>query len=190
MTDWNSIYLPLLNTRDIISTIQKALNPDAVLFRRRLKLERRFYVTGGPNHVWASDGHDKLLPCGILIYGFVDCWSRKILGLYAHVTNSDPRHVALWYLGLVKKYGGIPKKLTTDRGTETIALAGHQLHLGRTYGDNPAQHNQYHRYVPSTANVKIECLWGHMTDGLTGNLKADIEFHKANDYDEHDQLQR
>lgn len=155
-------------------------------------------MTGGPNHVWASDGHDKLLPHGIAIYGFVDCWSRKILGLYAHVTNSDPRHVGIWYLELVKEFGGIPQKLTTDRGTETVHLAGYQLHLGRTFGNNPARDNRYHAYVPSTRNQKIEAFWSQMQDSLTAFFKVNVETRKYQIfsdqyplvYDEEDPLMR
>lgn len=150
------------------------MDPDAVLMRAACKLVRRQYYAGGPNEVWASDGHDKLLPFGIAIYGFIDCWSRKILGLHAHVTNSDPRHVDLWYLGLVKKHRGIPRKLTTDRGTETVDLAGHQIYLGQTYGSEVPDW-AYHRYVKSTRNQKIECFWDKMICGLTGNIKDSIQ---------------
>ena len=127
----------------MIAAILKAMDPDAVRMRASHKLRRRQYYAGGPNEVWASDGHNKLMPFGIGIYGFIDCWSRKILGLHAHVTNSDPRHVDLWYLGLVKECGGIPKRLTTDRGTETVDLAGHQLYLGQTYSSG-APYWAYH----------------------------------------------
>ncbi|KAI7944165.1 hypothetical protein MJO28_011693, partial [Puccinia striiformis f. sp. tritici] len=33
-----------------------------------------------PNHIWSADGHDKLKPYSITIYGFIDAWSRKNLG--------------------------------------------------------------------------------------------------------------
>jgi hypothetical protein len=80
----------------------------------------------------------------------------------------------LWYLGLVKECGGIPKKLTTDRGTETVDLAGHQLYLGQSYGSG-APDWAYHRYVVSTRNQKIECFWDKLTCGLTGHIKAQLQ---------------
>lgn len=161
-----------------------------VKVRAAHKLKRRQYYAGGPNQVWASDGHDKLMPYGIGIYGFIDCWSRKLLGLHAHVTNSDPRHVDLWYLELVKKHGGIPQKLTTDRGTETIDLAGHQMYFGQQYGTQTPGF-QYHRYVPSTSNTKIESAWEKMQNSVTGHLKNEIAQRIADgDYDPDDPMQR
>ena len=96
----------------------------------------------------------------------------------------------LWYLGLVKKQGGIPKKLTTDRGTETVPLAGHQLYLGETYGSR-APNWAYHQYVPSPCNQKIECFWDKMTCGLTGNIKAKIQERIDQDlYNDNDPMSR
>lgn len=166
----------LLIHREVVAAIQKHADPEAVDERVYGQLVRREYYAQGPDHVWASDGHDKLKPHGIAIYGFIDCWSRKLLGLYAHVTNSDPRHVGLWFLDVAEKAGGVPQKLTTDRGTETIDLATLQTALGELYGNLHKQPlEQLHRYVPSYKNIKIESFWRELGIGLTYHLKEGIE---------------
>ncbi|KAI7966967.1 hypothetical protein MJO29_000244 [Puccinia striiformis f. sp. tritici] len=71
------------------------------------------------------------------MYGFIDAWSRKVLAVHVHVTNNDPRHIGYYYLNLVKSLGGIPRRTTTDRGTETIHMAGHQINLNASTRLNP-----------------------------------------------------
>lgn len=154
-----------------MAAIQRNADPEAVDARQYGLLVRHKFHALGPNHVWASDGHDKLKPFGIAIYGFIDCWSRKLLGLYAHVTNSDPRHVGLWFLEVAEKAGGIPQKVTTDCGTETIDLATLQTSLGLIYSNRHTPIENLHRYVTSTRNIKIESFWREMGAGLTNQMK-------------------
>ncbi|KNF03162.1 hypothetical protein PSTG_03749 [Puccinia striiformis f. sp. tritici PST-78] len=97
--------------------------------------KRCVYRTLGPNHIWSCDGHDKLKPFGLTVYGFIDAWSRKILGMYVHVTNNNPRHIAVCFLHIVSKAGGIPFKVTSDHGTKTITMAAHQMCLSYQYTD-------------------------------------------------------
>lgn len=164
-----------ISLRDLVKTIQREIDPRGVQERLCKRFVRRQYFTDGPNFVWACDGHDKLKPHGIAIYGFIDCWSRKILGLFAHVTNSDPRHVGLWFLSVVEEVGGIPQKLTTDRGTETLDVASLQVTLGQLFTDKDTrQREQLHRYVKSSRNHKIEQLWDKMGDGVTREMKEGI----------------
>ena len=115
-------------------------------------------------------------PYGIAIYGFIDCWARKFLGLFAHITNSDPRHVGLWFLQIVEDVSGRPQKLTTERGTETLDVASLQVSLGQMFSDkNTAQQEQLHLYVKSTRNQKIECFWNQMKKGVREAMKQGIE---------------
>ncbi|KAI7946660.1 hypothetical protein MJO29_011187 [Puccinia striiformis f. sp. tritici] len=113
--------------------INKSLDPDRVQARSKRVLKRRVFNTPGPNHIWSADGHDKLKKFGITLYGFIDTWSRKILGIFVHITTNDPRHIRYYYLQLVKSQGGIPRRMTTDRGTETIHMPGHQINLTEQY---------------------------------------------------------
>jgi hypothetical protein len=82
------------------------LDPEGIEQRRKGKLKRRVLTVPGPNHIWSSDGHDKLKPYGICIYGTIDAWSRKILDIQVHVTNNNPRHVGYYFLTMVKRFGG------------------------------------------------------------------------------------
>jgi hypothetical protein len=143
--------------------------------RLRQACKRRVYRTLGPNHIWACDGHDKLKRLGITIYGFVDAWSRKILGMFVHITNNDPRHIAVYFLHLVSKAGGIPFKLTSDYGTETVEMAQHQMRLSHTYAGITTQEavDRMH-FTTSTHNQKIESLWSQMMKQHNRSIKDDI----------------
>ncbi|KAH9458276.1 hypothetical protein MJO29_005390 [Puccinia striiformis f. sp. tritici] len=142
------------------AAINRALDPEGVDRRSKRVLKRRVFKVAGPNFIWSADGHDKLLKFGLTLYGFIDAWSRKILGMFVHTTNSNPRHIGYYYLQLVKQAHGIPHVTSTDRGTETIDLAGHQMNLMSQFGNSETPDpDQSHRYSKSTHNQKIECLW-------------------------------
>ncbi|EFP79746.1 uncharacterized protein PGTG_06067 [Puccinia graminis f. sp. tritici CRL 75-36-700-3] len=145
-----------------VAMINRTLDPDGVQNRAKRVLKRRVFKTPGPNFIWSADGHDKLKKFGITIYGFIDAWSRKILGLFVHVTNNDPRHIGYYYLQLVKREGGIPRRTTTDKGTETIQMAGHQINLTEEFNHECPDPSQSHLFTKSTHNQKIECLWSQM----------------------------
>ena len=115
--------LTFFNTRlnsELLQAVQRLINPLGVEEQRCQKVIQKAYFSDGKNHVWASDGHEKLKPYGIVIYRFIDCWSWKALGLFAHITNSNPQHVGLWFLQIVEDVGGIPQKVTTDQGAMTL----------------------------------------------------------------------
>ncbi|PLW39517.1 hypothetical protein PCASD_07691 [Puccinia coronata f. sp. avenae] len=119
--------------RQIIYNVLKEIDPEGMSQRLRQACKRRVYRTLGPNHIWACDGHDKLKRLGITIYGFIDAWSRKVLGMFVHVTNNNPQHIGLYFFHLVSKVGGIPLKVTSDYGTETVEMAVHQMSLSHIY---------------------------------------------------------
>ncbi|KAH9454748.1 hypothetical protein Pst134EB_014813 [Puccinia striiformis f. sp. tritici] len=116
----------------------------------------------------SADGHDKLKKFGLTIYGFIDAWSRKVLGIFVHTTNNNPRHIGYYYLQLVKEVGGIPQRTTTDRGTETIDLAGHQMNLMGQFGS--IDPDKCHRFTKSVHNQKIECLWSQLMKQYNSEL--------------------
>ncbi|KAA1105901.1 hypothetical protein PGT21_023607 [Puccinia graminis f. sp. tritici] len=145
-----------------VAVINRTLDPTGVDNRAKRVLKRRVFNTPGPNFIWSADGHDKLKKFGLTIYGFIDAWSRKILGIYVHITNNDPRHIGYYYLQLVKQMGGIPRRTTTDRGAETIHMAGHQINLTEQYNIESTDSSQAHLFTKSTHNQKIECLWSQL----------------------------
>ena len=141
----------------------RQIDPEGVSRCQRAVLVRRNFKCPGPNHIWSADGHDKLQKWGIRIYGFIDAWSRRILGLFVHVTNSDPRHIDIYYLQCVKKYGGAPQYLYTDRGTETGKMAASHSAFVCIHGEMPEdQALKRHKFTKSLRNQKIECFWSQL----------------------------
>ncbi|EHS63088.1 uncharacterized protein PGTG_21418 [Puccinia graminis f. sp. tritici CRL 75-36-700-3] len=153
-----------------VALINRTLDPDGVENRAKRVLKRRVFKTPGPNYIWSADGHDKLKKFGITLYGFIDAWSRKILGIYVHITNNNPRHIGYYYLQLVKEIGGIPRRTSTDKGTETIHLASHQINLTQQYNEECIDPTQSHLFTKSTHNQKIECLWSQLMKRYNSEL--------------------
>ncbi|KNZ58795.1 hypothetical protein VP01_1861g7 [Puccinia sorghi] len=62
----------------------------------------------------------------LTLYGFIDAWSCKILGIYVHVTNNDPCHIGYYYLQLHKTTQNLlnssPKEPTIRRLNVIIHL--------------------------------------------------------------------
>ncbi|KAA1098402.1 hypothetical protein PGT21_034700 [Puccinia graminis f. sp. tritici] len=161
--------------RQIVYYALKQIDPDGMALRLRQACKRRIYWTLGPNHIWACDGHDKLKPFGITIYGFIDAWSRKILGMFVHVTNNNPRHIACYFLHLASKAGGLPLKLTSDYGTKTIDMAKLQMRLSHAYaGITTKQAVDRMHFTKSTHNQKIKSLWSQMMKQHNRSIKDDI----------------
>ncbi|KAH9444079.1 hypothetical protein Pst134EB_026464 [Puccinia striiformis f. sp. tritici] len=178
--------------RLMVYELLSELDPQGMADRLRHACKRRVYRASGPNHIWSADGHDKLKPYGITIYGFVDAWSRKILGMFVHVTNNDPMHVGVYFLQIVKACGGIPLKVTTDHGTETMDLATYQIQFSQQYGAIPFEEaNTHMRFTKSTHNQKIESLWSRMMKEHNRAVIDTILTHmEAGKYNQDDQIQK
>lgn len=146
--------------RSTVIELMHEIDPEGVALRRQRALKRRRFFTHGSNYIWSSDGHDKLKPFGIAIYGCVDAWSRKVLSFEVGVNNSDPRWVAYHYLHTVRRIGGIPVQTCTDHGTETVHMAALQVYMTAKYANEPMQVAQRaHMFTTSPRNQKIESLW-------------------------------
>ncbi|KAI7952390.1 hypothetical protein MJO29_008021 [Puccinia striiformis f. sp. tritici] len=126
--DIHLIIMGLPHCRQTAARLNCSLDPEGVERQSKRVLERRVFDVEGPNFIWSANGHDKLKKFGLTIYGFINAWSCKVLGIFVHTTNNNPRNT------LVKEVGGIPQQTTTDRGTETIDLAGHQMNLMGQFG--------------------------------------------------------
>ncbi|KAA1115426.1 hypothetical protein PGT21_036307 [Puccinia graminis f. sp. tritici] len=150
--------------RQIFYDILKDLDPAGMALRLRHGCKRRVFRTFGPNHIWSADGHDKLKRFGITIYGVIDAWSRKILGMYVHVTNNDPRHIGVYYLQIALAAGGIPEMMTTDRGNETGHMAAYHIRLSHQNVENLTieEATKRMKYTKSTHNQRIESTWSRM----------------------------
>ena len=154
--------------RDMVMRILRELDPDASVLRKARKLQRRSYVSPGPNATWHVDGYDKLKPYGLPIHGCVDGFSRRIMWLKVCKSNNDPVIPAGFFLHAVEENGMRPMLVQTDCGTENGILAALQCSLA---GEVAA-----HRYSSSHANHRVENWWSHSKRGYTAWV---IDFFKA-----------
>lgn len=126
--------------------------------------------------IWALDGHDKLKPYGICIYGCIDAWSRKVLSIEVGINNNDPRRVGVYFLRTVARCGGIPQKTSTDHGTETLDIAQHQLLLQHLFAGVPQDElHKYHLFTTSPRNQKIEQLWSQLMKAKNEEIRQNIQ---------------
>lgn len=171
--------------RDLVYEMLRFVDPEGVEARRKRQLKRRVFRTPVPNHIWSSDGHDKLKPFGITIYGTIDAWSHMILDLQVHITNNNPQHIGYYFLNTVKRIGGWLKfsllscftgcllitilrcrntpKDFHDKGSETIGAAAYQVALYSLVSGMGVEHGvRHHLYTTSPKNQKIECFWSQL----------------------------
>ncbi|KAJ8024994.1 hypothetical protein HOLleu_35071 [Holothuria leucospilota] len=147
--------------RDVVMHVIRALDPEGVRLRRRRRLERRRYLSVGPNFAWHLDSYDKLKPYGVAINGCIDGFSRRVLWLRANSTNNDPRIIAGYFMETVESCGGCPLLISADRGTENSTVERLQIFLRRNGNDNYAEQASF-RHGASHHNQRIECWWAFL----------------------------
>jgi len=115
-----SVFLAHSTTRDRIMYALRRIDPVAVLYRRlgSKKRTRVSLTADGPHHQWSIDGHDKLTKLGMPIYGIRDKWTGYLISLEIVPNNRRSATVAQLYLNCVLEYGGIPRTITSDKGSE------------------------------------------------------------------------
>ncbi|XP_055073955.2 uncharacterized protein [Misgurnus anguillicaudatus] len=145
--------------KEDIRLILSTLDPLGTEMRRKRRLHRRAYFSKGPNFVWHVDSYDKLKPFGICINGAIDGFSRRILWLNAYCTSSDPKVIGGYFLETVRTFGGSPRMLRADMGTENSVIRDVQRYLRRGDADPLAGERSF-IYGKSTANQRIESWWG------------------------------
>jgi len=148
-----------LIARDRLFSIYRTLNPEGVDRRRRkLQMRRGEYVVPGPNFVWSMDGHDKLKPYGIEIYGCIDAYSRYVIWVYVGISNATAVSCFHQFLAAIETEGKQPRFVRSDRGNETtmLAVAHYQLQQDQEPG---LIFEDCYLYGTSTANQRIESWW-------------------------------
>lgn len=146
---WNMLRLQDIQVpRQIVADIMKELDPEGCQKRKARSLERRRYLSPGPDYTWHVDGYDKLKPYGFPIHGCIDGWSRKIMWLKVTKSNNNLDIIANFYLECVSDMCGCPVKLRTDCGTENGVMAA--MHC--TFQDD----ENAHKYG---TNQRIEGWW-------------------------------
>lgn len=119
------------------------IDPSNCLFQRTI-IQRREYWVPGPNYLWHHDGqHGKyLLPevvaikCetlfsglirwGIIIHGFIDGYSRTIVGMRA--SNNNQANTVLDVFREAVGQWGFPSRVRGDHGTENIKVAAYVVY--------------------------------------------------------------
>lgn len=147
-------------SRHVVRRLLLNLDPEGVALRKRRRLVRRRYYGRGPNFIWHIDAYDKLKPYGVGISGCIDGFSRKIIWLEANATTNDPQYIGGFFLNAVKKYGGCPRIVRTDLGTENGHVLNFQRFL-RIHGDQLSGKKSCIT-GKSTANQRVESWWGQL----------------------------
>ena len=81
--------------KETVRLCLKILDPSGVALRIFRRLQRRAYLSAGPDHIWYIDGYDKLKPRGFAIHGAIDGYSRRIFWLHVSASNNNPSDIAL-----------------------------------------------------------------------------------------------
>ena len=160
--------------RKTVMTALQVFDPDGVSARSARRLNRRCYVSQGPNACWHIDGYDKLKPFGFPIHGAIDGYSRKVLWLRFVPSNNDPLVIARLYLNCVQEEGVIPKRVRSDCGTENVTVSAIQCYLRRNHTDEYAG-MAAHIYGSSHSNQRQEAWWAFLKRSTTAWI---IDFFK------------
>ena len=110
----------------LVESLLRGVDPRGVEHRKSRCLQRRMYVSPGPNFCWHVDGYDKLTSYGYSIHSCVDCFSQRSLWLEVQRSKKNPRCVASYFVKHVKAAHGCPVRVYTDPGTENGLVAGIQ----------------------------------------------------------------
>ena len=158
----------LFVSRDEVYEIIKDLDPEGLKARSGIGAKKRRkkgnFSSKGPNWVFSSDGHDKLMgfqnrTFPLAIYGCIDTASRKIMWLRIWTTNSDPRVIGRWYLEHLMETRTLPIMIRVDKGTETGIMATIHAFLQRHHDDaDEIDPIDSVLYGPSTSNQARQCL--------------------------------
>ncbi|KAK3088506.1 hypothetical protein FSP39_019978 [Pinctada imbricata] len=147
-----------------VRLILKQLDPVGVEHRTARRFRRRTYFADGPNFIWHIDGYDKLKPFGLCISGCVCGFSRKVIWLKVYNTNNNPRIIGGYYLEAVNEYGGCPRFVRGDYGTENghVCAFQHFLRENHETNDTVQRRQQPFIYGTSTTNQRIESWWSYL----------------------------
>ena len=113
-------------------------------------ITRRSYYVPGPNSLWHTDGHHKLIHYGLVIHAAIDGFSRLIT--YIKCSDNNRAETVLGcFMDATEEYG-IPSRIQTDYGGENIGLWRFMLH-SRGHGRGS--------YIAGSSvhNCRIERLW-------------------------------
>ncbi|XP_072572079.1 uncharacterized protein [Paramormyrops kingsleyae] len=144
--------------RDDVAEIMRELDASGLQRRSpgKKKIQRRNYISHGPNDTWHIDGNDKLKFFGMWIHLGIDGFSRKVLWLKVGTSNRKQRFVARYFYDAVQEQGGCPRLIRGDRGQENFVVGQMQMAFHMREQGNQAQ--QCFRMGTSVHNQRAECF--------------------------------
>ena len=145
----------------------KKLDAAGLKSHQKKQLRKRgAYIVPGPSALWSADGHDKLAIYGFQIYAIVDAYSRFIIHLFVGLSNQTLVAIQKYYLMAVLLFG-IPLRIRTDKGTETLLMAACQMLLRQAAEGRELEVTDCHLFGKSIFNVHVESLWEEMISHVT-----------------------
>ena len=123
--------LGYITNKETVRLCLKNLDESHVALGQCRGLQRRQYISPGPDHMWHIDGYDKLKLYGFATHGATDGFSRKIIWLNVSSSNNNPAYIAYYFIQSITELGRIPQVVRGDRGSENITLCGIQRFLRR-----------------------------------------------------------
>ena len=136
----------------------KILVPSVVELGICRRLQRRAYLSPGPDHTWHTDGYDKLKPYEFARHGAIDGYSRKILWLYVSASNNNSSNIAFYFLQTITELNRIPQVVRGDRSSENVTVCGVQRFLRRDFDDILSGQASFW-FGSSTPNQWMEDWW-------------------------------
>ena len=141
--------------RETVRRLVKGLDPEGVELRSRKRFERSKYVAAGPSFIRNLNGYDRLKPFGSCIHGAIDGYSRRILWLEDGPSNNDPVITVQYFIA--RQFGGCPRIVRGDCGTENIHVAAAHRFLRRNCQDRlaGAKSFMYGKSVAITRELRL-----------------------------------
>ncbi|XP_034539065.1 uncharacterized protein LOC117812402 [Notolabrus celidotus] len=144
--------------RDDVAKVMRDLDASGLQRRSpgKKKIQRRNYISCGPNDTWHIDGNDKLKFFGMWIHLGIDGFSRKVLWLKVGTSNRKQRFVARYFYDAVQEHGGCPQLIRSDRGKENLVVGQMQMAFHMRELGNQAW--KCFRMGTSVHNQRAECF--------------------------------
>ncbi|XP_063051898.1 uncharacterized protein LOC134446461 [Engraulis encrasicolus] len=122
---------------------------------------RRTYSVPAPLSLLHVDTNHKLIRYGMVIFGGIDGFSRKVL--YLHIANNNRATTALQFFLEAVDNHGCPSRVRGDQGVENVEIARYMFSVrgcGRgSFMSGKSVHNQ-----------RIERLWRDVWTAVTSNF--------------------
>ena len=112
------IIVPRVRVRASIHRV----DPINTELRRSITVRRRVYYVAGPNAVWHTDGHHKLIKWQFVTHGGIDGYSRAVVFLRCSDNNRASTVLSLFANAM--EIHGLPSRVRKDPSKKTLIWSG------------------------------------------------------------------